>query len=165
MATPTYTLIDSVTLGSSASSVTFSGISASGKGDLVLVVDKPSGDYRTSLKINGQSYEYTGVSLQGNGSGIDAYNDSSQEYIWSPLYNSGGNAASVTIWQIMDFASTSKRKTVLSRNNIPSARVSNEVWLWRNTSAITSLDTGGYYADSMPAGTTVHLYQIISEAV
>ena len=33
MATPTYTLIDSVTLTSSASSVSFTGISATGKGD------------------------------------------------------------------------------------------------------------------------------------
>jgi len=39
MATPTYDLLDSTVLTSSASTVTFSGISATGKGDLVLVIN------------------------------------------------------------------------------------------------------------------------------
>jgi hypothetical protein len=164
MATPTYTLIDSVTLTSSAESVTFSSISATGKGDLVLVVNKPSGDYRTSLRFNADSgTNYSGVSMQGDGSAAVSYSDSAQSYIWSPLFNSGGNKASVTIFQIQDFAATDKHKAVLSRNNIHTVRVSAEAWRWANTAAITSLDTGGYFAGSLPVGTTVHLYQIVSE--
>ena len=48
MATPTYTLIDSVTLGSSASSVTFSSIPAGG--DAVLVISGTS-SAAASIKV------------------------------------------------------------------------------------------------------------------
>ena len=58
MATPTYTLIDSTTLTSSASSVTFSSISATGKGDLVLVSNViVANGYEAGVAILFDSYQ------------------------------------------------------------------------------------------------------------
>ena len=52
MATPTYTLIDSTTLGSSAASVTFSSIPAGG--DLVIVMSGQTTDGSNCTQIQAQ---------------------------------------------------------------------------------------------------------------
>jgi hypothetical protein len=70
MSTPTYTLIDSVTLGASAASVTFSSISATGKGDLVLVSNViVANGYEAGVRFNSDSgNNYTMVNMRGTGS-------------------------------------------------------------------------------------------------
>lgn len=158
MPTPTYDLIASNVLTSSASSVTFSSIPGTYR-DLVLVVTKPSGDYRVSLQFNSDSTaSYAGVSMQGTGSAVQSLADPGSTYVWSPLYNSGGSALNISIFQIMDYANTDKHKTVLCRTSIPSAIVSADVWRWAKTNAITSI----YVEPDLPSGTSLHLYGIVS---
>lgn len=148
-------LIESQTITSTVSSVTFSSIPNTFR-DLILVINKPSGDFRVSLRFNNDSgTNYVGLSLQNAGNSVARYN-SNQNYIWSPLFNSGGNAANLTVFQIMDYSRTDKHKTVLSKSSIPTSVVSMESWRWANLSAINSI----YVEPDLTTGSTLSLYGI-----
>ena len=158
MPTPTYTLIDSVTLASSASSVTFSGISATGKGDLVLVVDAtPSTAAGLSLRFNGDTgNNFYYVLLEGISSGPRSAAtyapDISIGYVTTKF-----NATAT----VMDYSATDKHKSTLSRSG-EADRVNATAGRWANTAAVTTLLvflTSGTFN----VGATFHLYQLVSE--
>tara|TARA_R110000822_G_scaffold26544_3_gene79847 strand:+ start:993 stop:1499 length:507 start_codon:yes stop_codon:yes gene_type:complete len=168
MATPTHTLIDSVTLGSSAASVTFSSISATGKGDLVLVVNAATtSNYSgASFRLNGDTgTNYSAVRASGDGSSASSTSASASAAGYLTF-----NAAAPTteanniIAQFQDFSATDKHKTVLVRSGSTSGAapgVEMIVNRWANTSAITTLLV--FTGSSFAAGSTFHLYQIVSE--
>jgi hypothetical protein len=166
MPTPTYTLIDSVTLGSSASSVTFSGISATGKGDLILSISGTSGTSASNrYRINGLSTTiYNSVIMQGSGSTTTSYNFSNTNSglaAWSDI--GSGNSFSY-LFQFVDYSATDKHKSVLCRWGSAGVEVGAVAGRVATTAAVTSIEIfnspgGAYYA----AGTTFHLYQIVSE--
>ena len=152
MATPTYTLIDSVTLSSAASSVTFSSIPAGG--DLVLVVDNNGDRQQGRVRFNGDTgsnYSYVGIY---GGVAAPTSGKGTTTYVFSMLTASAQNA----IHQVMDYSATDKHKTVLSRGGTTTESVVASASRWANTSAITSLtySAGG----SFPNGATLHLYDI-----
>jgi len=158
MATPTYELLESVTLATAASSVTFSSIDG-GYGDLVLVVDKPSGGRRVSLGFNGDTgSNYANVSMNGNGSATNSYS-ATQAYVWANLYSSGGDNASLVTFQIMDYSATDKHKSVLVRAGGAGFLVGAQAARWANTAAITSLEVTGS-TNSYPVGSTFNLYGV-----
>ena len=158
MATPTYTLIDSVTLGSSASSVTFSSISAVGKGDLVLVVDGTM-DTRAGLKLqfNGDTNDTNTFRtfMYGNGSGASA---GTSGYSVGNL----GTTSSSVITQIFDYAATDKHTSILSRYNEPIA-VAAVALRWANTAAINQIKVISEFGAVFAVGCTFHIYQLVSE--
>jgi hypothetical protein len=167
MPTPTYTLIDSVTLASSAASVTFSGISATGKGDLVLVVEYKADtitDLYSSIRFNNDpSNIYSVVYARGNGSSA---NSSTQVNTVMRDQNEASTTSPVLdVWQIMDYAATDKHKTVLLRGNgTGGVSAYGAVMLagrYASTSAITQINY--LFQGSAKAGSTLHLYQIVSE--
>lgn len=156
--TATYDLLASSIIGSTVSSVTLSSIPSTYR-DLILVVTKPSGDYRVSLRFNGDSSaSYRIVSMQGYGTGTVSYQSATQTYVWAPLFNSGGNSPNLTIFQIMDYAQTDKQKSVLSRTNISPNFVTAEVSRWDNNSAINSI----YIEPDLTTGTTIYLYGVVA---
>ena len=161
MPTPTYTLIDSVTLGSSASSVTFSGISATGKGDLVCSIEAlaDSGTAYFLMRFNGETTGYTSVAAYGTGSTTGSLTQTS--LVLSTPGATTSQAALVTT-TVSDFSSTDKHKSVLSRGNNASLSVSMYASRWANTAAITTLEIYSSVS-SYAAGSTFHLYQIVSE--
>jgi hypothetical protein len=153
MPTPTYTLLDSVTLTSSASSVTFSSIPAGG--DLVLHV---SGAMTSASDIearfNGDSgSNYYRVRMYGNGSST-----SSQAFTQTGAKFTFGTSVNSAILQIMDYSATDKHKTVLSRNNWTGEWVEASAIRWANTSAITTISVTG--ENDFAAGCTFHIYNI-----
>lgn len=161
----TYTLIDSVTLGSSASSVTFSGISATGKGDLVLVADcfTPSGTANLRINFNsdsGNNWEIVRMFSRTGSPGSDVFSASSQGII--SRMSLATSKALFTI-QAFDFASADKHKTYLVRGGDPSQDALSAIaGRWASTAAVTSMSfysTSGTFA----AGSTFHLYQLVSE--
>jgi hypothetical protein len=166
MPTPTYTLIDSVTLTSSASSVTFSSISATGKGDLVLAISgkTTSGNTFGKLRANGDSgstYHY--VTMEGDGSSaLSGQNTQSgfAEIYWYVTWNATN--FNTVVYNLMDFSAGDKHKTALIRSSSSSQAVNANAGRWANTSAITSL-TYLLEAGSIAAGSTFHLYQLVSE--
>jgi len=164
MATPTYTLIDSTVLGSSASSVTFSGISATGKGDLVLVAEVTgSGGLAAGLmRVNSDSgANYRWVTAIGTGSTTVSSSTSSTTGIGSGL-NADTTEKAIAIFQLMDYSATDKHKSVLVRGNNVDRGTYMYANRWANTSAITSIEvltTTNQFA----AGSSFYLYQIVSE--
>jgi len=160
MPTPTYTLIDSVTLGSSASSVTFSSIDQS-YGDLVLVMDL-LGDANISiyqrLNNNSTASAYSYVYMTGTGSA-----SSLSQSLSFFLIGNGAFVRSTSRWlgieQFLDYSATDKHKSVLGRYNNTSDGTDAMAGRWANTAAITQIES--YTSNgNFVAGSTFHLYGI-----
>ena len=162
MPTPTYTLIDSVTLSSSAASVTFSSITQDYR-DLVLVAQPLSltaSDFGGSSNITfngdtGTNYSY--VRMTGNGSTTDS-SSGTQNRIPGPFQNNS-TYNDLFICQIMDYSATDKHKTVLMKKAPLPAEVGAFAHRWANTAAITSITFTGISGD-FAAGSTFYLYGI-----
>lgn len=169
MATPTYDLLDSTTLASSAFSVTFSSLDtlAAGYRDLVLVMDYASSDnyYNNFLRFNGDSgSNYYYVTLEASGFGPNSILFSSVDQI---QFGNSYTSNSTALIQLFDFATTDKQKPVLSRSgnaNLSDDRLeppplTNMIFgRWENTSAITSIEL--ISNDLYIAGSTFKLYGI-----
>jgi hypothetical protein len=159
MPTPTYTPLATVTLGSSAASVTFSSIPATYR-DLILVVDNAATgvDQQFGYRFNGDSgANYPWVYALGSSSGAGAASGSSD------LQGRLGNintTRSNHLLQIMDYSATDKHKTTLARSNDATRSQS---WMfagrWANTAAITSVRIAPV-ADFFSTGAVVSLYGI-----
>jgi hypothetical protein len=168
MPTPTYTLIDSVTLTSSASSVTFSSISATGKGDLVLVVDASVSDSSSysRLRFNSDSgSNYPMVNMSGNGSAAASSSNASNNNVnMNYQFGLSNSSAFFAKAEILDYSATNKHKSVLVRNGQSGTATEARAVRWANNAAITEMAltlSPGTYA----IGSTFHLYQIVSEAL
>tara|TARA_R110000765_G_scaffold111704_2_gene203638 strand:- start:521 stop:1009 length:489 start_codon:yes stop_codon:yes gene_type:complete len=162
MPTPTYTLIDSTTLGSSASSVTFSSISATGKGDLVLVFDC-QGSNSNTIKGNLNSdtgTNYSMVSMEQDGATTLSDSGTGTAYFHAGVCRD--TSRSINIVNIMDFSATDKHTTLLSRENAALARMGARAMRWANTAAVTSVAVS-CSAGTFNTGSTFFLYQIVSE--
>tara|TARA_R110000822_G_scaffold23423_1_gene72476 strand:- start:119 stop:616 length:498 start_codon:yes stop_codon:yes gene_type:complete len=161
MATPTYTLIDSVTLTTEAT-VTFTSIPQT-FGDLVLVVNQssPSGAKGTRLFFNGDGgSNYSSVSMYATATVGSGFGSTSNLTVGG--YNTASNVGvpMFSVSQIMDYSATDKHKSVLSRSNTPTGSSNGVVaWAgrWANTSAITQIEiSDGNWA----VGSTFFLYGI-----
>jgi hypothetical protein len=154
MPTPTYTLIDSVTLASSASSVTFSSIDQS-FGDLVISISS-TGSGNTYGRFNGDtSSSYSMVSMGSDGSGSQSYNFTEAYARFSIA--SRGSTPSTYIVQLNDYSATDKHKIWLSRENIANSYVSAIAGRWANTAAITSIEL---HSGTYDAGSVISIYGI-----
>jgi hypothetical protein len=157
----TYTQISSITLAAASSSVTFSSIPQNFR-DLVLVVSGAvTGSQGNNwLFLNGDTSQsnYSFVRMLGDGSSTS-----------SGVNQSGVNGAAVSdmvssqnqaIVQIMDYSTTDKHKTRLSRSDQPSSTAIAYASRWTNTAAVTSLIFAGGNGGNLASGTTVTLYGI-----
>jgi hypothetical protein len=152
----TYTPIASQTLGSAASSVTFSSI-PQGYSDLVFVVNSNefSSGASLGLQFNGDAggnYSYTFMYGDGTNSGSQRAANTSSCYVGQI------NGGTIALININNYSNTTTYKTVLTRNGASSQSVFSGVSLWRNTNAITSLtiSRGGNFA----SGSTFSIYGI-----
>lgn len=114
--TPTYVLLNKVTLTATSSSVTFSNI-PQGYGDLIVVANYIPSGY-TQIRFNGVSTSsYASVTMYGTGSGTGSNNYT------APHIDTSNNVGDPTasnvnlILQIMDYAQLDKHKTCLLRVN------------------------------------------------
>ena len=151
MPTPTYTLIDSVTLASSSTSVTFSSIPQT-YGDLVLVCNVGA----ALLRINGSSTaaNYKKVGMIGSVSSAITATDGGQTFFGS---NNTSLANGISKFQFMDYSATDKHKSLLFQYTQASNAVEAYAGRFVSTSAITSLELVIY---TYPAGSTFFLYGI-----
>ena len=162
MPTPTYTALANITLGSSASSVTFSSIPATFR-DLVLVINA-NGTVQTELFLRFNSdtgSNYNTVRMQGSGSATASATTTNATGM---RLNGNGdimtNFSFNAVIQIEDYSATDKHKSVLSRTN-SSNGVDACAGRWASTSAITTVLA--YPASgSFATGTTAALYGIAS---
>jgi hypothetical protein len=158
MPTPTYTALANITLGSSASSVTFSSIPATYR-DLVVVVDgtiSAGGGELVFVNFNGDttSGNYSAVTAVGDGSAASSGTSPRRFGLHYP-------ARSSTIASIMDYSATDKHKTYLSRSGSAANALEMDAGRWANTAAITSVKIL-VDANAFASGTSFALYGIAS---
>ena len=157
MPTPTYFPLANITLGSSASSVTFSSIPATYR-DLVLVVEGPanSGDFHLARFNGDSSSNYPAVIGQGTGSvATSVAGTNTGAY----LGDTSGSSRFFSYTSIMDYSATDKHKTVLNRTHY-SAVVTMTAARWANTAAITSVALVLNNGASFSSATNFALYGI-----
>jgi hypothetical protein len=156
MPTPTYTPLATVTLGSSAASVTFSSIPATYRDLILVIVPIRASSNTTSLRLNGSSAsEYSIVRMFGDSGG--ATSDLSSSTLFD-IGNSATNYMSIT--QIMDYPATDKHKTILSRQGLGSTYTLALAGRWANTAAVTSVGVSS--GANWDSGSTFSLYAVIS---
>jgi len=166
----TYTPIATTTLGSAASSVTFSSISGSYT-DLVLVFSGTlsSADYVCMRVGNGSidtNSNYSHTDLSGNGTSASSSRSPNATYFFTSPMNTNRNNM---IINFQNYSNTTTNKTALLRWNVPltdggaTGTVGAEVALWRSTSAINQIQVLTYAAQNFAIGSTFTLYGIASE--
>ena len=160
MPTSTYTALANITLGSSASSVTFSSIPATYRDLRIMIAGTTSGGVNTVLRFNSDTgNNYTGVLMSGNGSTATSgtYGAGSLLY-FGALWTTVGN----TYVDIMDYSATDKHKTILGRHSNAANEAGAHAGRWANTAAITSVTVLTASAATYSSGTTFALYGIAS---
>ena len=167
----TYTQIASTTLGSAASSVTFSSIAGTYT-DLVLVIvsaDSAGTGNQISFRLNSNATAiYSFTALYGNGTSAASNREATgagRTYGtigWNTEQNTT-LGTSMSIVNFMNYSNSTTNKTVLSRSSNSSRATEAAVALCQLTAAITSIDL--YSATSARlflAGSTFNLYGIQS---
>lgn len=170
MATPTYIPIATTTLTSSASTVSFFGITQDFR-DLVLVFEI-NADATTAfdMTFNGDSSSsYTGVFMQGFGTGYTPQSGTASTTYVAGLAGFSSGSRYLYSFDILDYSATDKHKTLLARTQRTGAGSGSDdvkavASRWANTSAISTINIDSRI-NAYPAGTTVSIYGIASEVV
>jgi hypothetical protein len=164
MPTPTYTALANITLGSSASSVTFSSIPATFR-DLVVACNvQASAPNGVKIRVNGLTTGiYSSVITLGDGSSAISYTGGTGVNFLG-LNNQGTTMFSPMIVQVMDYSATDKDKTILARQSVANATdgVSTTAGRAATTNAITSIQFLFDTAATFSTGSTFALYGIAS---
>jgi hypothetical protein len=164
MPTPSYTPLATVTLGSTASSVTFSSIPATYR-DLIFVVNgQTTANANITFRINGDTgSNYPSVVMVGGSSATSASGTYSLAYITDQGSLSGSRFMGTV--NLMDYSATDKHKTSLVRsgyrNTSPVDLVEAAAIRWANTSAITTIAISTT-AGSFAIGSTFNLFGVIA---
>ena len=156
----TYTPIATTTLGSAASSVTFSSISGSYTDLRIVYATTASADAGNYIRYNsdsGSNYSRTG--LYGNGSSAGSNRDTSSTGIYGPFTMS--SAITSNTIDIMNYSNTTTNKTCLVRAGAANNSTVASVGLWRSTAAITSVSITCDGANFV-SGSTFTLYGVKS---
>lgn len=157
MATATYNLIGSQTLGSSASIVTFSSLGS--YQDLVLMVQGTHTSSSSSLDyltFNGNGSSYYSMSNYATAAG-----SISVAGVYTTAYlqiNNVGTDPFTIYADIFNYRSTNTEKHYISRGSSGQRSYDMNAGRWANTSAITSLEVNTL--SGFAAGTTFNLYGI-----
>jgi hypothetical protein len=155
----TYEPIATQTLGSTASSVTFSSIPSTYT-DLVLVVNSiGSGTSYMKVKCNGDTTtaNYSTTILEGDGSAASSLRYSNTVYL--AMIGTVTTTIGNQIVHFMNYSNTTTFKTILARDN-SSIRTRANVALFKSTAAISSLEIDVPDAPNFAAGSTFTLYGI-----
>jgi hypothetical protein len=163
MPTPTYTPLATVTLGSTASSVTFSSIPATYR-DLIFVYNgQITSSANVMMRLNADSgTNYNHVLMRGP---VDSANGTYSEFyvFWNNTQSGSRNNINLSI---MDYSATDKHKTILNRTGYSRSDGGDflteaQALRWASTSAVTTaqifLSTGNF-----AIGSTFALYAIAS---
>jgi hypothetical protein len=151
-----YVALANVTLGSTASSVTFSSITGAYR-DLILVFNfQGTGSGFCSLTLNGDTSNFSRVTAFGNSGAVSSGTASDSNF--AAFTSSFNNLATL---QFMDYSATDKHKTILGRTGTGTDEVMMNTIRWASTAALTSITINTPSAD-FAAGSTFALYGIAS---
>lgn len=162
----TYEPITSTTLGSNATSVTFSSIPATYT-DLVLIVSAlgvgANTDENCSIQVNSDTNSnYSMTRVRGNGTTASSDRESSATSATVGVLQvkaTGDSTRDTYAIHFQNYSNTTTYKTWISRSNSSNYSVQAMVNLWRSTSAISTIkfqiNSNNFYA-----GSTFTLYGI-----
>lgn len=141
----TYDKIATASGTGSAGDITFTVIPSTYT-DLVLVANIfTTANANTTIRLNGDTgSNYSATVLWGNGTTASSTRASNTDaVIYQQDLFSTSSISALSVFNFMNYSSSSVYKTVLVRSN--KANQSTEAWvnLWRNTSAITSITVRG----------------------
>lgn len=160
----TYEPIATTTLGSLATTITFSTIPATYTDLRVVLTGSFDTTARPGLQLNGSSSTlYSQTDLTGNGSSAASARYSNQTAIFTALNNTLTNSMFLFTVDLFSYAGSTNKTMLITFNNDNNSvdgSIENLVALFRSTSAITSLTlvrTAGNYN----IGTTATLYGIL----
>lgn len=159
-----WTPLANLTLGSAASSVTFSSISGAYR-DLYVVVNGTASVGYTSVALrfnNDSGSNYNDVYMTNNGSSPYSNTNTSQNKLNAGSLGVTSSSSPLTwLLNILDYVATDKHKTVLSRvgTGSDSSIVEAAAGRWASTSAVTSVQVFPVSAN-WSAGTTFALYGV-----
>ena len=161
----TYEAIQTTTLGTSATTITFSSIPATYT-DLQLVIVQVGTYQDLQIRLNGDtSTNYSMTAVDGTGSVAESSSQSSVAQYDCSGGTAGTSGISYPLFSTIDFFSYtgSTYKTMLSTKSLDkngSGVTVRTVGLWRSTAAITSVLLMLNNADNV--GTTATLYGILA---
>jgi hypothetical protein len=154
----TYTPIATTTLGSAASSVTFSSISSTYTDLRIVYATTASADAGNYIRYNSDSgSNYSRTNLYGNGSSAGSDRQTTQTGIYGPFTMSSAITANTI--EIMNYSNSTTYKTCLVRAGAANNSTLATVGLWRSTAAITSVSITCDGANFV-SGSTFTLYGI-----
>jgi hypothetical protein len=160
-----YESIATVTAAGGETSLNFTSIPGTYKSLQIRGWLKSSGGGGGNMRYNSDTgSNYALHSVGGNGSSVFASGSASQTYMFI-VDTSGSTYNSTTIVDIIDYASTTKNKTMSAwygyDNNSTNGSTYLYSGLWMSTSAITSIQLGtGNFSGTFAAGSTFALYGI-----
>lgn len=160
----TYTPIKDYILTSATAEIDFTSISGSYT-DLVLIINGAitTGNPAILFRLNGNTgsnYSYTRIT--GNGTAAASSREINQTFgHLAPAFGFTTNFESNIIANFMNYSNSTTNKTIITRNNTPSAGTEALVALWRQTSAITSIKIYNSSATNFIIGSTFSLYGIL----
>jgi len=150
--TPTYVLLNQITLVAASSSVTFSNIPQN-YGDLVVVGDFPASDGSIEFRLNQDSANHSSVFMYGYPtSSFGSYTDTK---LGEP---SSGVQKRLFMYYVMDYSATDKHKTILSRLNNDVVTVAAGATRWASSAQVTSI--GFTRSTNFPVSSTFSLYGV-----
>jgi hypothetical protein len=152
-----YVSLATTTLGSAASSVTFSSIPATYR-DLIIVFNGATtlSTVGLVLQFNSDSgSNYSGVVAQGDGSSATSGTLSGTSAEVGVLNTGRGNV----LVQVMDYSATDKHKTFLSRGDNATDRTRMTASRWANTAAINTVRVATNL-NLIAVGSTISLYGV-----
>lgn len=164
MPTPTYDLIASSVLSSSAISVTFSSIPATYR-DLVLVAffngATATAPY-TQIRLNGDTgNNYNWVAMEASGSSGGSNNSLGDSKFNFTYYNPSQTDKGMLVCNFLDYSATDKHKSVVARQSWPNVAAGAQAGRWASTAAINTILIYSW-SPQYAAGSTFYLYGIAS---
>jgi len=165
MPTPTYTPLATITLTSAASSISFSSIPATYR-DLIVVASNlnvVSGTSGLRIRFNSDTVStYETVHMAGSGTAAASFTSGGGGF--GQLQGASGIGIStnnITIVNIMDYSTTNKHKSWLTRTNQANDNVEASAGRWPSTAAINNC-TIIAGPNAFAIGSTFSLYGVIA---
>ena len=152
-----------ITLGSAASTVTFSSIPATYR-DLRLVINASGtgGNGLVKVQFNGDTStsNYFDVGMYGDGSSAGSESHTTLGYIKGGITSLG--ASETILIDVLDYMATDKHKALLLKQTSASAGLEAFAGRWASTSAVTSIAIGQSGTNTFATGSSFSLYGIVS---
>ncbi len=160
----TYEKIQSTTLASTATDVTFSSIPATYT-DLIIVCNYKivtGGDFVLQHQLNGDTgTNYSNTYFVGTGSVAASGRATNTTSIDAGYFAANGGNFSTSTTHFLSYSNTTTYKYALTMGaNENGLQVANYVNVWRNTSAINSIKTFSASGRTYAIGTMITLYGI-----